>query len=105
MQLTSVVGEVLYISSPEELGGLGFRPREMSVLYTIRPIVSTTVNVLAYPRLARRFATEQLFEWGVAINSTLFFTFNFTYGLFAYHFHPVISQASLCFPQLQCVMV
>lgn len=83
-----MVGEVLYISSPENVGGLGFTPRQMSLLYTLRPIHSTLINLYTYPTLAKRFAPEKILRWLVTLNSTTYSILMFIYGMFAFVHHP-----------------
>lgn len=88
MQMTSVVAEVLFLSSPISVGGLKLEPREMAILYIVRPLTSSASNLLLYPVLARRFSTEAIFRWGITINNTTFYGLYFAFGIFAATYHP-----------------
>lgn len=87
MVVTHLVAEVLFLSSPEEVGGLHFTPPEMGILYSFRPLLSNAFNVLAYPILARRYSAERIFKWGITIISTLYYACYFIFGLSASHIH------------------
>jgi hypothetical protein len=58
--LAGTVAQVLYLSSPLDAGGLDLNPRQMALLYSVRPIMSNVVNLGIYPRLARRYQTERI---------------------------------------------
>lgn len=85
--MTCVVAEVLFLSSPTTVGGLGFAPREMAILYTARPVMSSAINIIAYPFLTRRFTTENIFRWGIAFNNTTFYAAYLAFGLYAATHH------------------
>lgn len=80
--MTSVVAEVLFLSSPTSVGGLDFGPRDMAILYAVRPIMSSIINILVYPSLARRYTTVSIFRWGVTLNNTTFYGSYFVFGLY-----------------------
>lgn len=88
MFLLHLVAEVLFLSSPEDIGGLQFSPREMGILFSIRPLLSNIFNVLAYPTLARRYSTESIFKWGMAIVCTSYYAGYLIFGLAASWLHP-----------------
>jgi hypothetical protein len=88
MQMTGVVAEVLFLSSPTSVGGLGFAPREMAIVYTARPILASLSNLLLYPPLARRYRSVTIFKWGLTLNNTTYFALYLAFGLFAAQYHP-----------------
>lgn len=88
MSLVHFVAEVLFLSSPEDVGGLHFSPREMGILFSIRPLLSNLFNVLAYPTLARRYSPESIFKWGITIISTSYYIGYLIFGLAASWLHP-----------------
>lgn len=95
--MTGVVAEVLFLSSPTKVGGLDFAPREMAVLYTARPLISSAINILLYPSLTRRYTTEGIFKWGITFNNTTFYGSYFAFGIFAaiYHSSPALNMVML----------
>lgn len=88
MQLTNAVAEVLFLSSPTSVGGLGFAPREMAIVYTARPVLASLSNLLLYPPLSRRYKPETIFRWGLTLNNTTYYGLYFAFGLFAAQYHP-----------------
>lgn len=88
MQMTGVVAEVLFLSSPVTVGGLDLAPREMAILYIARPIMSSASNLLVYPFLTRRYRPEAIFRWGVTLNNTAYYGFYLAFGLYAAAHHP-----------------
>lgn len=58
MLIAHLVAEVLFLSSPVSVGGLDLTPREVAILYSIRPLLGAMLNMLLYPLMARRWSTE-----------------------------------------------
>lgn len=83
-----LVAEVLFLSSPEQVGGLHFTPREMGIVFSIRPLLANLISVLAYPKLARRYSPESIFKWGITIVGTTYYASYLTFGLAASWLHP-----------------
>lgn len=63
MIVAHLVAEVLLLSSPESVNGLQMAPREMAVLYSVRPLVGAMLNMFLYPILARHWSTESILKW------------------------------------------
>jgi hypothetical protein len=79
--LAGTVAQVLYLSSPLDAGGLDLNPRQMALLYSVRPIMSNVVNLGIYPRLARRYQTERILKWGSLLGNTTIYTSLFALGM------------------------
>jgi hypothetical protein len=75
------VAQVLYLSTPLDAGGLNLNPREMALLYSVRPLMSNAVNLGIYPTLARRYPTEQIFRWGSLLGNTTIYAAHFALGM------------------------
>lgn len=97
MAMTGTVAEVLFLSSPVNVGGLDLAPREMALLYTARPVIGSAANLLIYPFLAHRYRTEAIFRWSVTLNNTTYFALYFAFGLYvtASHASHAVSLALL----------
>lgn len=76
-----VVTEVLFLSTPVSGGGLGFAPRDMGILYSVRPLITNAVVLVVYPHLARRYATEKIFQRSCAISWTIILLSYFIFGI------------------------
>jgi hypothetical protein len=85
------------MSSPRDANGLNLNPREMALLFSVRPLLANAVNLCVYPILARRYPTEQIFKWGSLLGNATIYAPHFALGMVTsvYNFHNSILIAIL----------
>lgn len=58
-----ISAEVLFYYTSTQLGGLGLTTKQMSFVFGLRPVAVISIEMVVYPRFAKRYGPEAVFRY------------------------------------------